>query len=157
MIKPQGKRVDLCKDIKDAEDAIKKHGTYIKDLFTDEKENVLPQNDKLFIKWFMAGKHKLYTIVCQCENNKLVRVPGVRGLRCHECGTFHSWDSWIKIRAEIHRIASFNDGLIEKINQRPQNYQKLNKKIVYNVKTKRFETRDKTLSELKAEFDRKIK
>jgi hypothetical protein len=156
-INPQGRKLDLSKDIKAMEDVADKQ--IVKSVFEDQKANIFPKDGNLFIKWFEANGKKIYTIVCGCENNHLLRTKGIRGLRCINCGFFHSWKTWIELREKIHRIAYFNNGVIQKLKQPNEKYEKIqNSQVVFDSKKKQFFTKPiNGLRQLKSEFEKHLR
>ena len=148
------RNIDLSKDRK-AMDAVADK-QIVKSEKEDKLANIFPHTDRLEIKWFDVKGKKYFTICCECGCNKLLVVKLIRGLRCTECGLFHSWLTWTLLREKVHKLASFNDGLITKIEQPNDGMKKLNRKICYDVKNKTFTTKPKTLEDLKATFRKKL-
>ena len=102
----------------------------------DKAKGLLPLEDQLEIRWFKAPNYskKIYTVVCgPCGNNKLLKAE--RGIRCHNCGVFHSYTSYNTMKLKLHRMAYMGDSLVEKVEQ-PKMI--TNQTVFLDSKTKRF-------------------
>lgn len=80
----------------------------------------VPKNDDLHIYWWNDKGIRKYVVVCSCGNKKLMVVE--KGLRCHNCGKFHSHQAFLKAKEKVYK-AVVNDsqgGIKKEIEQLPQ-------------------------------------
>ena len=73
-----------------------------------------PKDNDLHVDWIRkydvltkrAVGPKIYVAVCKCGSKKLLKAE--LGIRCMECGAFHSFDSFKKVLEKAKKMACGN-------------------------------------------------
>jgi len=85
----------------------------------DLKNKLIPKNGNLHTYWYYKNwfgkKIKTFTVVCGCGCNRLLVAEN--GIRCVECGDFHSHNSFIKAKEKAKKAKHWDNGKIEQVPQ----------------------------------------